>query len=174
MDASGSPSTDPGGRRRLPVLWVIVAILATGCCLLVFPAVLLPALAQGKELKRASDCRLYLRQIGDALDMYTADFDGHYPPPEWMDALGGRMPREKFLHCPSVQPAYGYAMNAAVAGRDRETIEDPATPLVFDSNIEGRNAVGGFDSAPAPHRHLGQNNVLRVNGTIEAFPPKPR
>lgn len=172
MDNFGAPSPLQPKPNRSPVLWALVAILGTGCCLLIGPAVLLPALAQGRELKRASDCRLYLRQIGGALDMYTADFDGHYPPAEWMDALGGRMPREKFLHCPSMDPEYGYALNAAVVGKDRESIEDPSTPLVFDSNIPGRNAVGGPDSMPLPERHLKQNNVLQASGAIVSLPPK--
>lgn len=172
MDDFGAPSPPQNKPGRSPMMWAVVSILATGCCLLIVPALLLPALAQGRELKRASDCRLYLRQIGGALDMYTADFDGHYPTAEWMDALGGRMPREKFLHCPSVDPEYGYALNAEVVGMEREKIEDPKTPLVFDSNIPGRNAVGGIESMPKPERHLHQNNVLQVGGAIEATPPK--
>lgn len=178
MDPLGAlPDPPPTtSHSRAPMLWAAVAILAVGGCLLTIPLVVLPGLAQGAQKKQSTDCMLYLRQVGESMALYTADFDERLPPAEWMDAVGTRMARDKFLRCPSVgtaDPDYGYALNAALVGRARSEIEDLSTALVFDTVIEGRNAVGALDSRPSPPRHLGTNHLVRIDGLVPGFRLRP-
>ena len=119
---------------------------------------------------------LYLRQIGESIALYTADYDDRLPPAEWMDAVGSRIARDKFLHCPFVglmDPDCGYALIAAGVGLTTAEIQELATPMVFDTVIEGRNAVGALDSRPAPPRHLGTNHQVRLDGQVPGLRMRP-
>jgi len=171
------PEIPPRPRHsRVPLTWAIVAILAVGGCLMAIPLVLLPALAEGLQKKQSTDCMLYLRQIGESLALYAGDYDDRLPPADWMDALGTNIARDKFLHCPSVgfkDPDYGYALNAALVGRVRAEIKDLSTPMVFDTAVQGRNAVAAIDSMPAPPRHLGVNHLVRLDGQVPDLRLRP-
>ena len=123
------PAASPK-RGRGPMIWVIAAIAVGGCCVLILPAVLLPVFVQAKENKARSDCSHYMRQMGETMSLYAADFDDHLPPADWMDSTYRHMPREKFLHCPAVgTDEYGYALNDELVGRSRSEIKDANTPM---------------------------------------------
>ncbi len=174
MDA---PPAQAPRRGRGPMLWVVAAILSTGCCVLMLPTVVLPAFLQGREAKRSSDCSHYLRQIGEVMGLYAADYDDKLPPADWMDASQRQMPRDKFLHCPSVgtaDPDYGYALNGELVGRTRSTIPDASAPMVFDSTVKGRNAVGALDTLPRPGRHLGVNHLVTIDGSVVNVPDREK
>ena len=160
------PAASPK-RGRGPMIWVIAAIAVGGCCVLILPAVLLPVFVQAKENKARSDCSHYMRQMGETMSLYAADFDDHLPPADWMDSTYRHMPREKFLHCPAVgTDEYGYALNDELVGRSRSEIKDANTPMVFDSTLTGRNAVGELDTLPNPGRHLKTNHLVTVDGSV--------
>ncbi len=55
---------------ELLVVVTVIAILA---------AVLFPVFAQGREKARQTTCLSNLRQLGTALELYKADYDGKYP-----------------------------------------------------------------------------------------------
>ena len=75
-------------------------------------------------------------------------------------------------------------MLAALSSKQTSTIKDPAKmPLVFDSNLRGRNAAGGLDSLPTPARHGSpwpygdkrpHNNIAYADGHVKDVPnPRP-
>ena len=68
------------GGFTLIELLVVIAIIA------ILAAMLLPALARAREKVRQAVCKSNLRQMGLAIHMYAADFDGFVPPcrqPGW-------------------------------------------------------------------------------------------
>lgn len=54
-------------------LLVVIAIIA------ILAAILFPVFSQARESARKSSCMSNLKQIGNALMMYTQDWDEHYP-----------------------------------------------------------------------------------------------
>lgn len=69
-------------RRHLAEL--IAALLIIGVCLYVF----VPVFMGTAESARRSVCVTHLRRLSQALEMYQADSDGHYPASDgWMRAL---------------------------------------------------------------------------------------
>jgi len=124
------------------------------------------------SVKRAA-CLSNLKDIGQAMFLYASDHDFLYPPTTWMDALkpvvrGG----EDGLRCPAVprddKPVFGYAYSASQAGKFIVFANDPkTTPLVFDSTLLVRNAVGDLTTLPHPRRH-GGNCLLYADGHAKA------
>jgi len=80
MNARASrPSS--GFRRGFTLieLLVVIAIIA------ILASLLLPSLAQSKEQARIANCLNNLRQLGLAIQMYTADYNSRFPPRRVMD-----------------------------------------------------------------------------------------
>lgn len=153
-----------------------------GCGLLILcgvfgAAVLLPVLAQARESAWTNGCMGNLRRLSTASLIYAADNDDHLPPPNWMDSIsfdlqGG----ERTYHCPKVRSqengGFGYAFSSDAIGKRTPSFHVPATqPMIFDSTLLQRNAVGPISSSPVPTRHTrGRskgNNVAYVDGHVQ-------
>jgi hypothetical protein len=95
------------------------------------------------------DSRKNLRAIHRALMLY-ADSEGGLPPADrWMHEAWIRLqtrdlPKEeakKKLRVPGgALGEWGYAFNAALAGRHPDDVDDPSTRLVFESSDKSWNA----------------------------------
>jgi hypothetical protein len=117
--------------------------------------------------------------------LYTAmmlehDSEEAFPPADqWMDAIKDRittgdMPMaeaEKKYVNPMIQPAkkgqFGYAMNAALAGKYKDDVKNPdETLLIFDSKETSWNAHGDpKELLPDPPRQ-GGNLGITVSGKV--------
>lgn len=124
-------------------------------------------------------CAENLRKLHNAIMMYASDWDDTLPPAgRWMTVLTTgeeRKAQDGILHCPQAgklgTAQYGYAMNAALSGKKWRQIdqkEHARTPLIYDSSDLGINAHYDFTSLPNPGRHSGHNNILYLDGHVEA------
>ncbi len=129
-------------------------------------------------------CLQNLRALANAQAMYALDNMGSLPSTNWMDVtlpyLKGNVGA---IGCPvthsSNQDQYGYAMNDKFTSKPIATaMTDEGMPLIFDSILLSRNAVGPITSLPRKGRHLQpdtdpqfetwKNNVAFANGSARA------
>ena len=75
LGVAGSASALRGGGRYKRVLIALIAILIAACA----AGWLLPALGRAREEARRTRCRVNLRQLGIAIDMYAQDNGGWTP-----------------------------------------------------------------------------------------------
>jgi prepilin-type processing-associated H-X9-DG protein len=160
-----SDSETPRGRARkgMPAwAWGLIGCLVVGPVLItaIMAAILFPVFSQARTKARAISCLSNTKQQGIAMMMYAVDYDDQLPPAaKWMDVTEEWMDRTdaSAYRCPEVKDAtaFGYAMNASLAGRKLEKIANPAQEiLTFDSSDTGRNAHGKpADLLPSPGRH---------------------
>lgn len=112
----------------LTELLIVIGIIG------VLIAMLLPVFLQAREQGRRTTCQSNLRQIGTALNNYTQDYDGFFPPvsvpgkdsaKDWAGILLPYAPARDVFRCPAAQVpkgweiweetvAKGYAINFAL------------------------------------------------------------
>lgn len=122
-------------------LLVVIAIIA------ILAAILLPVFAKARENARKSTCQSNMKQIGNALMMYTQDNDGKYVINEYGDGSGIQwpdilMPYIKSNHvfdCPS---AAGQTWVPRGQGRLSYPLQnfyynDPRLGMIFERNGGG-------------------------------------
>jgi prepilin-type processing-associated H-X9-DG protein len=131
----------------------------------------------------SQSCVINLQELSQGMLQYSVDNDGYLPPSNaWHDLEP--TDRAKDLGCPEwggADESSGYAMLAALSSKQTSTIKSPATmPMIFDSNLTGRNAAGGIDNLPNPPRHgtswpfggqSPRNNVAYADGHVKGVPP---
>jgi len=117
-----------------------------------------------------------LRAQSTALLLYH-DSEGQFPPANgWMDAIEPRLrtadmkaeEAAKKLRDPRlVDPkAYGFSMNAKIAGKYRDDIGGERTVLIFASKSTQRNASGD----PFKDARAGAPLAITLNGTVVGIP----
>lgn len=129
-------------------------------------------------------CMQNLHALANAQSMYAVDNMGFFPGENWMDAT---LPYLKenigAIGCPIARDKkkdeYGFAMNEFFVGKPVVTAHSQENmPLIFDSTLLQRNAVGPLSTLPDRPRHLQsstdpefdiwKNNVVFVNGNTKA------
>ncbi len=140
------------------------------------------------EPQKNKDCPENLKSLYIAFQQYAQDWDALPPAANWMDndELVSKVRRNEWLHCPAASnrhdDRYGYAYNTVVAGRKLggkhalADLPDAAhTPLLYDSTDLGKSAhsdfAGSAQSLPRPGRHGGRNNILYLDGHVQAVAP---
>jgi len=131
-------------------LIVVITILA------VLTAILLPVIRLTTERSLRTSCASNLRQIGQALAMYSQDSDGYYPSAvTWME----RQAVSPVLGCPSIHgepdlgrgyPGYAYTMESLkgpLSGRDTRglplaSVHFPASTIAVGETIFGVHLMG--------------------------------
>jgi hypothetical protein len=159
-------------RRRIKA----VEVLACAVITLFVGFVLWPVHSDGDPPSSTSVCRSNVKQLTLGMTLYSGDWDDRLPDvSSWMDKLAPYTHHPEFYHCPKVAGgAYGYGFSAKLAGADLGKIKDLETaPLLFDSDLLQRNAMGGLETLPNPARHRGQNFIAYADGSCRAYPPQP-
>ena len=128
---------------------------------LVGSAILAPIFASARVASQRTGCILNAKQIGQEINLYSADYDDRLPPSDrWQDlALQGHS-MDKCVLAPS---PVNYAMNSALSRIEWVEIGDPPeTVLVFECDAYLPNASGG--KAWFCPRHYGAGSISFVDG----------
>jgi prepilin-type processing-associated H-X9-DG protein len=130
-------------------------------------AIMMPALAQARELARTTVCATNMRAIGTAMMIYTNENDNHYPDAsQWCDLLIKHSDLvEKVFKCPSAcEGPCNYAMNKNI---EKLGTEAPGNMvLLFETNA-GWNQSGGPELLSIEN-HRGRGcNVLFNDGHVK-------
>ena len=133
-------------------------------------AMLLPVFTRARESAQKAVCLVNVKNLALAVQMYLVDCDDVFPPADgWVDALRRYVHDEDALRCPADKSGArcSYAMNRALAGRHLDTIEDPASAVVFYETADpGHCPVGSGEDVASPGRHLDGNNYAFVDGHV--------
>ena len=88
---------------------------------------------------------------------------------KWMDALTPYVHDPSTFHTPLVgSQAYGYALNAEVAGKTyTQFVRPDQTQTMFDSTDLRRNATDGTKSQPSPPRYGSRNTIASLDGHVQ-------
>jgi prepilin-type N-terminal cleavage/methylation domain-containing protein/prepilin-type processing-associated H-X9-DG protein len=167
-------------------LLVVIAIIA------ILAAILFPVFAQAREKARSASCQSNLKQIGNALRMYTDDFDGNfcpswaypagwnvYPHTTWADVVQPYVKNYTVLVCPSATQLRFPVTNPpgqCVPQRNGPLIQHCSLPLGYAYN-EGnpRPGAGSYPNTPPYNRsnadgtdnYIGMNSASAPDGRSE-------
>lgn len=70
--------------------YTLVEILIVTSIIAILAAILMPVFIAARAHSLVVGCTSNLRQIGNVFSMYTADYDGHYPPDLGLEPAEGR------------------------------------------------------------------------------------
>jgi len=152
--------------NKINGLWVVIGFVVAGCGG--------NSSSEGSQDVTAAyhASILRLRQVDTGLLMYTGDYDNLMPLAEsWMDSVGPYVRDAAAFRSPRVEAAnpdrYGFALNAALAGRP-VSHENPGDVVsVFDSTNTARNASEPTSTMPDPPRYGKYNTVAYLDGHVK-------
>ena len=140
--------------------------------------ILVPLFRQNHRYAERVACKEHLKILSKALLLYSQDWDDVLPPAnKWLDCISGPKYIGKVVNagdppvepevqrCPAV-PEFGYAINAAVAGRSVHT-DSLYVVLLFETDKLVRNAAGTqADVAKTRHSEL---NCAFLSGEVKSL-----
>ena len=112
-----------------------------------------------------------VKQLAVGLVIYANDNDDQLPQSAWTDTIEPYLGLSRELIKSPSLPAggFGYAFNQDLMGVRTTALDAPsAVPMVFDSDLTGRNAVGPY-AVPNPPRR-GGNSVAYADGSAKTLP----
>lgn len=146
-------------------LITLVALIAFLVAFLI-GGISIPAFERGRENARRASCLNNVKQLGMAMQMYSSDYDSHFPAADkWNESLRPYYKNRKVLVCPSDKtggPSYG--MNDLISSLSQADVASPAQVVSFFDSMPGRNKADGAMLLPTPPRHPDGNNVGFVDG----------
>ena len=186
-EIQGSPRPPKAGHKRLSESNRTVVGCVTIAAVFIWGSFFTwPAIVAAQRASLGVACVSNLRQLSQGMLQYSEDHDGYLPPAHaWLDLEPLQNPRN--FGCPEamrIDRGPGYAMLAALSSMRTSKATTPAAmPMIFDSNLKGRNPAGRLDSLPNPPRHgtprpygdqIPHNNVAYADGHVRGLPnPRP-
>ncbi|MEW6280071.1 MAG: prepilin-type N-terminal cleavage/methylation domain-containing protein [Candidatus Eremiobacterota bacterium] len=131
----------PGGFTLIELM-IVIAIIA------ILAAILVPNFIKARAQAQLSGCKSNLKNIGTALEMYSTDFGGHYPPS--LDELEPNYMKE-IPDCPS------FGDDTYKAGYVSASVPDAYTVVCSGANHKG----AGITVADYPQYNSTQGLVER-------------
>lgn len=145
---------------------------------LVLAAILFPVFATSREGSRRS-CISNAKQVGNALQMYTQDYDERLPPiAGWENNLQPYLKNLSVYKCPNrrgVFPAYAY--NQLLDLLPLKQVQNARqTPAFFESSLGTPDASDRLESFVIPHgsSEVKQGNIVFVDGHAQALSAAPK
>ena len=166
-----SAPTPQATPRKSNTLVIVLVLVAAAFVLLaalgIVAAILIPVFARAKDKAEQAACMSNLQQIGVALHVYAADNDDKLPATDsWREALTPYLEAKEVYTCPTTGEQYVF--NEALGAQTLGTISNPMeVPTAWDAPPE---------YAPATGPHVGQFNVLYIDGhvsTVDELPQPP-
>ena len=151
--------------------FTFVELLCVMVIIAVLVAMLLPMFARSRRRARQVACVSNLKQLGMALQLYSLNHDGRYPPQdhEWAPT----MPHVKNLavfRCPD-DPAWrrGGVLSRWGAGRSSETQERIFSSYTYRGGYSNDDWADTRLASEWESFHRGWRNVLYLDGRVEAI-----
>jgi prepilin-type N-terminal cleavage/methylation domain-containing protein/prepilin-type processing-associated H-X9-DG protein len=137
---TGHRSIDSRSRRfevrpgfTLIELLVVIAVIAILAC------ILLPVFAKARERARTTSCASNMRQIGQAMTLYTQDYDGYHPP---LGPLGTsevwELVTEPGFNCTWLDYIYPYVKSTAVFQCPSFNLGEYRTGCIAPEFVDGK------------------------------------
>jgi prepilin-type N-terminal cleavage/methylation domain-containing protein/prepilin-type processing-associated H-X9-DG protein len=165
MTASCKTSSSPAQSRCSKGGFTLIELLVVIAIIAILAAILFPVFAHAREKGRQTACLSNMKQLSNAMLMYSEDYDGLFPPVigrpsrgeqnvfrmSWMNILDPYVKNHQVFICPSsgrrsllfeqnedLVRNYGYAPTMRVRGYDQVTaITGPFGEAFFEG-------IGGF------------------------------
>lgn len=173
-EISITPRRDsPVGRRMtLAFGWIAAALVL----LALVGAVLVPILVSNQESineRHRHYCLSNGKQLGNALLMYTQDYDDRLPPANmWEGGLWPYVKNPQVFICPQRPRLPGYAFNAKLHLRSEKTMLNPAAaPAIYESGLGIHNGCDYLQSLLTPH--AGKGTVVFADGHAQLLAVAP-
>jgi len=129
-----------------------------------------PPLLKARETAKDTTCVSNVKQICLGIVQYVQDNDQRFPDADkWVDEVYPYIKSMQVFQDPQDKPdsKWSYAYNRALSGKKMTDIASPAdTVLIFDSNLETKNASDKGESIPKPGRHQGKTVIGFTDGHV--------
>lgn len=141
--------------------------IATAVCCLVLIVFLVNLIFYVNRAKRRMICESRLTYLGEAIRMYSNEFDGKYPSADkWCDLLHNRQTRSYSFQCPSAEYAGRWSQSHYAMNPHCEPNSLADTVLLFETN-GGWNQFGGPEILTTENHNGKGCNILFNDGSVK-------